>query len=282
MIKSLKIARCSRYLVLVSISMLSLFPFIWAVSCSFKGSRDLWGSDYPSLLPRYPTLANFEYLFGRLHNFPILLQNSILVTFTSVIMVVIMSSLAGYAFARLRFKGRDAIFLFFIVLMFIPHAGGLIALYELMFFTRLTNSLFGLTLVFSSGLIIPTFLMRQVFLGIPKELEDAARVDGASNFRIFLSIMAPLARGGMVLVAIMTALAVWGEYLVTWTLIDETANLTLAAGCGEVLRAPPATESVLGYGVEAAGNMLTCIPVLILFIIFQKWFVKGAVEGLKL
>ena len=125
---------------------------------------------------------------------------------------VIAASLAGYAFARMRFPGRDLIFLAIVISIFIPRGGGLMALFEMMNFLKLRNSLFGLILLFGSYLPVPIFIMRQAFLVIPKELEESAMLDGANRWQIFWRIAAPMATSAMVIVATLAFIGVWSDF----------------------------------------------------------------------
>ena len=128
--------------------------------------------------------------------------------------------------------------------------------------------------------------MRQIFLNIPSEIEDAAKVDGASNTRIAFQIMFPMASSGMVMVAIMTFISVWGEWLVTRTLIRTAEKLTLTAGIATVVMRMGGETSAAGlvsdYGLRATVVGLVVMPVVLVFIFLQKWFIRGAAEGLKL
>jgi ABC-type glycerol-3-phosphate transport system permease component len=131
--------------------------------------------------------------------------------------------MAGFAFGRLDFRGRDLLFYSLIMLMFIPRAGGLMALYELMNFLGLRNSHLGLMLYFPSGISVALFVMRQNFLGVPRELEEAAIIDGAGTWRLLLDVNLPFVMGGIVVVAIWEFIYAWGEYLVTLTMLDLTS-----------------------------------------------------------
>jgi ABC-type glycerol-3-phosphate transport system permease component len=193
------------------------------------------------------------------------------------------ASLMGYAFARLDFRGRDLIFYSMIVAMFVPRAGGLMARYELMHTLHLRNSLFGLVLLFSANLSVPLFIMRQNFLGMPGEIEDAARIDGAGRWRLFLEIAVPFAASGMLVVAILTFVGVWGEWLTTITMIDDQKLYTLGVGLAmfdtggaELMQAE---ASVSQQGIRSAGYLLASIPAIVLYITMQKYFVKGLTEG---
>ena len=278
------------HLILAMIASFGLFPFIWLLSSSFKGQQELY-TLRPALIPHHFTLINYQYVLGGLHGIGkaggasqllILYRNSLFVTLSNVALTELIVSLAGYAFARLRFKGRDLIFSAFIVIMFLPAAGTLMAQYELMRTLHLRDSLLGLILLYTAGGGIPLFLMRQVFLGIPTEIEDAAKIDGASDLRICFQIMVPLAASGMVVVAILQFVGVWGEYLLCRTMIDTADKMTLPWGIGTIIFATPASGVTSGYGVTATSTLFMVVPTLLVFILLQKWFIRGAAEGLKI
>lgn len=277
------------HIYLIIVSSFGLFPFIWSLSSSFKSQQELY-TTVPSLLPKKIDLINYQYVLtgvqgvgkAGMGQLLILYRNSLAVSLTSVVLTVLIVSLAGYAFARLKFRGRDALFSFFIVLMFLPAGGTLMAQYELMKRLKLFDSLIGLILLYTGGGGTALFLMRQIFLGIPSELEDAAKVDGASNLRIAFQIMFPLATSGMVLVSIMHFIACWGEYLVSKTMIITAEKMTLPPGVNTIIFETPAAGLVASYGVKATAVSLMVLPVLLLFIFMQRWFIRGAVEGLKL
>ena len=158
-----------------------LLPVVWSISSSLKDRHELYQT-VPTLIPKRPTLANYEWMLTRpdMSRLPLNMFNSFKVTLGSILVQCTTASMAGFAFARLNFRGRDLLFYSLIVLMFIPRAGGLMALYELMSFLRLRNSHLGLILLFPSAISVALFIMRQNFLGVPRELEDAARGAGRS------------------------------------------------------------------------------------------------------
>jgi ABC-type glycerol-3-phosphate transport system permease component len=157
-----------------------LLPIVWVITSSLKDRVELYQSA-PHLLVYQPTFENYTYALRKLPNFPLYYRNSILVTLGAVILQTSLATLAGYGFARVRFRGRDLIFYTMVLLIFVPRAGGLIAQYELMSFLGLRNSLIGLVLAFSAGLAVPIFIMRQAFLILPTEFEDAAMIDGCNR-----------------------------------------------------------------------------------------------------
>jgi multiple sugar transport system permease protein len=261
---------------------LFLLPIVWAVSASLKTRVELYQA-LPSLLPMRPTLANYAFAIERMPTFVQQFQNSLLVAIGATILQVFCASLAGYAFARLRFPGRDLIFYSMVMLIFVPRAGGLIAQYELMSFLHLRNSLFGLILAFSAGIAVPCFIMRQTFLNIPSVFEEAALIDGCNRWQAFWRIIAPMGTGGMVVVGLFEFIRVWGEFLFTLTMIDRRELYTLGIGIVMAWADSNVLEGEFTtYGTQCAGYLLYAAPVILFYIALQKWFIRGLTEGLKL
>jgi ABC-type glycerol-3-phosphate transport system permease component len=270
-------------LVLFFIFMWTFMPILWAVSMSFKGIQELYGMGSMRFIPRAPSLDNYRWMFEYLPKLPLYFKNSIITTMGTVLLRTFCAALMGYAFARLDFRGRDLIFYSMIVAMFVPRAGGLMAQYELMHTLHLRNSLLGLVLLFSADLSVPLFIMRQNFLSMPREIEDAAQIDGANRWRLFMSIAVPYAASGMLVVAILTFVGVWGEWLTTITMIDDQKLYTLGVGLAmfdtggaELMQAE---ASVSQQGIRSAGYLLASLPAILLYVTMQKYFVKGMTEG---
>jgi ABC-type glycerol-3-phosphate transport system permease component len=268
---------------LILISMICLLPFVWSVSSSLKGRDELFQLR-PSLLPRNPTLGNYKWIFTRrdMSQIPINTFNSFKVAAIAVVVQTTLATMAGYAFARLEFRGRDLLFYLLIMLMFIPRAGGLMALYELMDFLNLRNSHLGLALLYASAMSTAVFVMRQNFLAIPHELEESAVIDGANTWQVFLKIAVPMAKGGMVVVALFEFLYAWGEYLMALTMIDYAEMQTLSVAVSKISGwAALFTSSAFStYGSEAAAHVVAMVPVILIFILMQKWFIRGLTEGI--
>ena len=259
-----------------------LLPIVWAVSSSLKTRIELY-SDLPSLLPMHPTLANYEFNFRRMPAFFLQFRNSMIVAMGAVVLQIFCSSLAGYAFARMRFPGRNLIFYTLVMLIFVPRAGGLMAQYEVMSFLGLRNSLIGLILAFSAGLAVPIFIMRQTFLNIPSAFEEAALIDGCNQWQAFWRIMAPMATGGMICVGLFEFIRVWGEFIFTLTMIDRQGLFTLGIGIAMMyLDSNNLDGEFTTYGTQAAGYLLYAAPVVVFYLALQKWFIRGLSEGLKL
>jgi len=270
-------------LALVLISLACLLPVVWTVSASLKNREELYLAT-PALMPKAPTFANYTWVFSQadMSRLPLNLWNSVKVTLGSVVIQCITATMAGFAFARLEFRGRDLIFYLLILLMFVPRAGGLMALYELMDFLHLRNSHVGLMLLFPSAISVALFVMRQNFLGVPRALEEAAIMDGANTWQLFWHVDVPLVKGGIAVVAIWEFIYVWGEYLTTLTLIDfpELETVSLAVTKLQGWGAHFTSSLLAGYGAEAAAYVIAMAPVILMFVLLQKWFVRGLSEGI--
>lgn len=270
-------------LALLVIAAACLLPIIWTISASLKDRNELYLAT-PALLPRNPTFANYIWMFSQsdMSRLPLNMWNSVKVTLGAVIIQCIVATMAGFAFARLRFRGRDLLFYLLILLMFIPRAGGLMALYELMDFLNLRNSHLGLMLLFPSAISVALFVMRQNFLGVPRELEEAAIIDGANTWQLFWNVDVPLVRGGIAVVAIWEFIYVWGEYLITLTMLDfpELETLSLAVTKLQGWGAHFTSSILAGYGAESAAYVVAMLPVILVFILLQRWFVQGLSEGI--
>ncbi len=281
--KSLQPSNLLVNLALITIAAICLLPIIWAVSASLKDRNELYMAT-PTLLPQNPTLANYFWMFSQsdMSRLPLNMWNSVKVTMGAVVIQSIVATMAGFAFARLQFRGRDLIFYLLILMMFIPRAGGLMALYELMDFLNLRNSHVGLMLLFPSAISVALFVMRQNFLGVPRELEEAAIIDGANTWQMFWHVDVPMVRGGIAVVAIWEFIYVWGEYLITLTLIDfpELETLALAVTKLQGWGAHFTSSILAGYGAESAAYVIAMLPVILMYILLQRWFVQGLTEGI--
>ena len=275
------------HLALAIVMFFVLLPIIWLLSASFKDSTEYYNNP-ADLIPNRFSLVNFEYMFTAIQQLPVYMRNSFILAIGVTIIQVVAASLAGYAFARIRFRGRDLIFLIIVVSMFIPRGGGLMALYEMMNFFKLRNSLFGLILLFGSALPVPIFIMRQAFLAIPKEVEESARIDGANQWQIFWRIAMPLATSAMVIVATLAFVGVWSDYIVTFTMIDRDSQLTISVGIRKVLTSgyETATANVphlrgefASEAADAAMLLFSAFPVVVVYALLQRWFMRGITEG---
>ncbi|HEV8636636.1 MAG TPA: carbohydrate ABC transporter permease [Chloroflexota bacterium] len=266
----------ARHGALVLVGLVILVPLLWIVFSSIKSLPETYRTP-PTFLPREPTLEHYAFVLTSLQALPSYYANSVVVTGSSVLASVLICSLAGYAFGRLDFPGRDPIFWGLIVSLFLPTSiTSLFAVYELTDRVGLLDTRLGLILPYTAGaLITGTFIMRSVFMAVPGELEDAARIDGAGAWGIFLRIMLPLGANGVVVVTILNFINIWGEYLIARTLTLEKAR-TLPVGIALV---QPTTTGAWHFGTVMAAYMLMFFPAFVILVLVQRWFMKGLTEG---
>jgi len=274
-------------LALAVVIVLCVFPFWWTISSSFKTAQEILVGT-PKLFPRSLNMVNYDYILSFPGiNYIGMFVNSIYVTSFTVILYCILCVTSGYGFARVDFRGRDAIFLGLVLLLFVPQAGGLIALYEMMDKLGLRNNLNGLVLYFASQITVGAFIMRQAFLNLPRELEDAARIDGAHTFQVLWHIAIPMVTSAVLVITILEFVNVWGEFLVTYTMIDNQQRMTAAVGYAMVAASVVTPQLSIAhlanlsiYGTSDASAVILLLPAVLIYIGLQKWFVQGMLEGI--
>ncbi|MDQ6637886.1 MAG: carbohydrate ABC transporter permease [Candidatus Dormibacteraeota bacterium] len=250
-------------------------PFVWMVAGAFKTAPELHRI-VPTFLPAEPTLDNFNTLFQKL-NFPLYFLNSAVVAFFVVGANLLFCSMLGYALTKLHFPGRDKIFLLVMATLMVPSTVTLVPLFVLMSAIGLVNTYAGLILPFAAG-PFGVFLMRQFIGSIPDDLIEAARIDGASELRIFRSVVMPLCGTPLATLGIFTFLASWNNFL--WPLVVSTSErmYTLPVGVATFSIGQHSSD----YGTLMAGSVLLVAPVLIVFLLLQRYFTQGiAMTGIK-
>jgi multiple sugar transport system permease protein len=282
-----RLSQMGVHAVLIVFMIVIFIPLIWTFATSFK-DRTEFLTNSAALIPSTFSLVNYQYVLSQVRGLPQYLLNSVFLAVGTAVLQVLICSLAGYAFARMRFPGRDLIFALLLLSMFIPRSGGLMALYELMAFLKLRNSLVGLVLLFAASVPGAIFIMRQNFLSLPQEIEEAAVMDGANWFQVFFRIALPLATGGMIVVATLAFVGVWSDYLISYTMIDRDQLLPISVGiqrliigAGSVYQAALSQFSGL-FAAEAANAamlLVATLPVIVVYALLQKWFMKGLMEG---
>lgn len=255
-------------------AMVMAFPFVWQIIMSLSTNAEVQ-SVTPVFWPAELQWSNYVKVFERL---PFLgqLQNSVIITVVRTLAQILFCTLAGYAFARMRFRGRSVLLALVLSILMVPSQVYLLSQYQIVQGLGLLDSLGGLVLpgLFSA---FGTYLMRTAFLAMPAELEEAARLDGANPFQIFWRIMLPLARPTMSVLAITTVLWSWNELL--WPLVVTTYSdrMPLSAGLATLIG-----DRTTDYPVVMAASLLAMAPVLLMFILLQRRVIDGlASSGLK-
>ncbi|HUP01497.1 MAG TPA: carbohydrate ABC transporter permease [Gemmatimonadota bacterium] len=265
------LGRAALYAALALGAVVSLVPLVWMVSASFMPAGQ--ANTYPpALLPLDPTLEHYRALFTRLDLARTFFNSAFLAAAVTVI-ALFFNSLAGYAFAKLRFRGRDRLFRGLLAALVIPVQVAMLPLFLMLKELNLVNTYWGV-IVPGMASIFGIFLIRQYALSVPDELLDAARIDGAGEFRIYRSVVLPLCRPILVTLGIFTFLAVWNDFM--WPLIVLTDN--------DLYTLPVALANLVGERVQdtelmMAGAVVTVLPVLVLFLALQRYYIEGVMMG---
>ncbi|MBI3252711.1 MAG: carbohydrate ABC transporter permease [Candidatus Omnitrophica bacterium] len=260
------------HLFLITVSVACIFPLWWAFASSLKTQGSVFKD--LSLFPRDAHWENYVEAWTRA-DFSRYFLNSLFYTVTVVLGVVFIASMAAYAFSRLRFRGRNLLFLVCISTMMVPIPGSFIALYVLLNKLHLIDTRLGYILPqINGGLPLGIFLLKTFFDDLPKELEDSARIDGCGRFRVYWHIALPLARPAIAVLAIFVILAVWNEYLLAMLVLSNKDLMPLQRGL-MVFQGAHITQ----YPLLMAGIVITVLPVLAIYLLLQKHIIKGITAG---
>jgi multiple sugar transport system permease protein len=247
------------------------FPLLWMAAVSFM-PRGMASTYPPPLWPSEPTLANYRELFTR-HAAASYMANSAIVATLATSIALVLNTMAGYAFAKLRFKGRERLFQILLGALVIPGQVTMIPLFAMVKSMGLVSTY--------GGVIIPTmtsvfgiFLVRQYALSLPEELLEAARIDGASEWRIFRSIVVPLLAPILLTLGILTFLATWNDFMWPLIVLTEQKMHTLPVALAGLSR-----EHVQDNELMMAGAVITVVPVLVLFLALQRYYIAGILAG---
>ncbi|MGW1085898.1 carbohydrate ABC transporter permease [Streptomyces sp. NPDC002596] len=261
-----------RYVLLLAVLALTVGPFLWQLSTSLKGSGEDIFSSPPSFLPGHPTLDNYARVADTIPVWDYAL-NSLKVATANVVTNCVGSALAGYALARMRYRGRRAATLAFVLAMLVPVEGIIIAQFTTMRELGLNNTLIGVLLP-GSVAAMNVLLMRNAFLNLPHEVEEAAFVDGANVWQRFLWIALPSVRGTLAVVAIFAFMGAWDDFLWPLIVLSDPGNFTLTIGLN-YLHGTFANDERL----VAAGTIIAVLPLIVLFACLQRFFFRGVGEG---
>ena len=260
------------YAALIALLLFALIPLFLAWSTAFKTSEEIIFNPYG--LPIPPHLDNLinAWTVGR---FSVYFKNSLIISISDVMAMMIVAPLAGYAFGRMRFPGQRLLMVVFLTGLTIPVAAIIIPLYLIMRDFGLINT-YGAVIVADVALAAPIFIfiMRAAFRDLPGELEDAARIDGASEFGIFWYVMLPLAKPALLTLVLLEFLWSWNDLLLPLVFLTSDALRTLPVGM-LFYRGRFSVD----YGLMSAGVLIISVPVIIMFLIFQNSFVKGLTGG---
>ncbi|WP_285114119.1 carbohydrate ABC transporter permease [Leifsonia sp. fls2-241-R2A-40a] len=252
------------------LALIFLYPLIWTAVSSFApragtSQTQGWG------LGNYASLANYQAGIW------VYIGNSLFVSLLTVLLTLTVSLFGGYAFARFRFPGRNVLFMATLAILMVPYATLLIPLYVLLNLVGLSNSLVGVALVLTMfQLPFATFMMRISFESVPRELDEAAMVDGCSSFRVLWRVLLPAVKPGLITVGLFAFLAAWNDFIAPLILINDSNRMTLPLAISN-LRGQ--VQGVVDYGATEAGVVVLAVPCILLFLVLQRHYVRGFMSG---
>jgi multiple sugar transport system permease protein len=262
--------RTSYYVLTCGLAILFLFPLAWSLLSSI--------SPQASTAQRIGYgLGNYATLFTFGAGLPAIALNSLVLSAMTVAITLAVSTLGGYAFARFKFWGRDALFLLTLSILMVPFATLIIPLYVLLNAINLTNSLLGVALIVAMfQLPFATYMMRISFEAVPRDLEESALIDGCGTFDVLWRIMLPSVRPGLVTVGLFAFLAAWNEFFAPLIMLTDPLQQTLPVAVANLRQQ---TMGSIDYGATEAGVVVMALPCVILFLLLQRYYVRGFMSG---
>jgi len=254
---------------LLLVAVLLLLPLLWLVSTSLKGPAENIFTSPPALLPSQPSLEAYGRLFAA-NPMGTYLLNSTIVSALAVLANLLFCSLAAYPLARMRFRGRGLVLALVVATILIPFQVVMIPLYLLMVQIGLRNTLWAL-IVPQAATAFGIFLLRQSFLAVPVELEEAARIDGCTPIGEWWNVMLPAARADLITLAMFVFIGTWSDFLWPLIILDDPTLYTLPLGLQQL-----ASSFSLDWRLVAAGSVISILPVLLLFVLLQRYILPSA------
>jgi len=272
----MKVNKILLHVVLLSVGIIWIFPFIWTISSSLKTNIELINSGI-NILPKGIQWNNYVHAWTEA-NFAGYFMNTLIITIGTVLIIIGMSALTGYALARVQFPGRNLFIVIITATMFIPQGYTIIPTYMVVKYLGLLDTLAGVILAESGGAhVLFILLFMAYFMKLPKELEESSVIDGCGFLRTFGLIMLPLSKPIIATTAILQFIATWNSFLIPLIFtLNKPEIRTLAVGMYSFVG-----ENSTDWAGMAAGSAISLIPVIIVFIVFQRWFIEGVAGSVK-
>lgn len=259
------------FLILCILTSVMLIPFLWMLSASLKTDAEVFSIPF-KWLPETPMFQNYIEIWERIP-FVQQLGNTFKLSFIITIIQLFTSSFAAYAFAKIKFRGREALFFLYVATIAVPWQGYMIPQFMMMRDLGLVNTHLSLILLRSFN-AFGVFLMRQFFMGIPDELCEAARIDGLSEYGIYYRIILPLSKPVIATLSIFTFVSIWNDFMGPFIYLNDNSLKTIQLGLRMF-----ATEYTADYSLIMAASIISLIPITILFLCLQKFFIEGLIAG---
>jgi multiple sugar transport system permease protein len=264
------------YIVCIALSLIFLFPLAWTALTSVKPSVEAAASP-PTFLPSHISFENYAAIAGIGSGIWSYVSNSVTVTLLTVAMTLVLSTLGGYGFSRFSFPAKNLIFLVILATLMIPFQSILTPLFLVLTFIHLQNTLLGLALVYVTfQLPFAIFMMRNSFDNIPRELQDAALIDGCSSMSMLGRVMLPIAFPGVITVALFAFFNAWNEFLAALILLSDSDKYTLPIYLTNLQHGMFGT---VNWGALQSGVVITMLPCIVIFLLLQRYYINGLIAG---
>lgn len=260
-----------KYAVVLTLTFSMLIPFVWMLSASFKTNLEVFA--FPiQWIPEVFHFENYSNIW-EIANYPRMFFNTVKLTAIITGLQVLTSTLAAYAFSKIKFPERDLLFLLYLATMMVPYQVVMIPQFSIIRNMGLSNTHMALILI-QAFTPMGVFLIKQFYDGIPNELIEAARIDGLNEFGIYSRIMLPLSKSAIVSLAILTITATWNDFLAPLIYISDSKLFTIQLGLRNLC-----SEYTAEYGQIMAASVMSVIPIFVLYCIFQRFFEEGMISG---
>lgn len=271
--KKKKISKWIATVVMLVIGLCSIYPFVFMLASSFKPSGEVLTTPFQLVTSNF-TFNNFRTLFeNQFYNFNLWYFNTVIMAVITLLLKMFVVTITAYGFSKIRFPGRDGIFLFLLAALMIPSDIMIMPRYMIFKQLNILNTMWALILP-SAVDVYFVFLLRQAFLAIPESISEAARIDGCGHFRIYAQIIMPLSKPAVSTMLLFSFVWVWNDYMGPYLYISDVKKQMLSVGIKLF-----SAGQVQDYGAQMAGATVVLIPILVLFFFCQKYFVEGVTSG---
>ncbi|MDD6483377.1 MAG: carbohydrate ABC transporter permease [Clostridiales bacterium] len=273
MYKKNKVTKWIVTIIMLVIGVMCIYPFIFMLSSSFKPSGDVLMKPF-ELIPSNFTLKNITGLFNsEYYNFPLWYWNTILMTGITLLLKLFLITLTAYGFSKIQFKGRDAIFLVLLAALMIPSDIMILPRYIIFKNLKLLNTMWAI-IIPSCVDVYFVFLLRQSFISIPDSISEAAKIDGCNHFKIYYSIIVPLAKPAIATMMLFSFVWTWNDYMSPYLYISDIKKQMLSVGIKLF-----SSGQVQDYGAQMAAATLVLLPIIVMFLFCQRYFVEGVTSS---
>ncbi|WP_211747305.1 carbohydrate ABC transporter permease [Paenibacillus sp. Marseille-Q4541] len=261
------------YFFLILLAIFMMGPFLWLLSVSLMPGRNVFATP-PAIFPTFIDFDNYVQVWGFL-NFPKYILNTVIITVLGVVFNIVLACMTGYPLAVFRFKGRNFVFVTMISTMIIPSSTAMIVHYLTIQDLHLANTYLGVVLPAAVS-VFNIFLMRQTFIGIPIDVRDSGKIDGASEFRIWWQLILPLVKPGIAVIALLEVMSFWNSFLWPIVILEDTDKYPLSSALTYLNG-----QFSYNFGWIAAGTMISVIPIILVFLFTQRYYMEGIAGAVK-